>query len=181
MLIPMISEIIQLMNLVSGFPPVMSGQGEPGVRAGVHADTLMKTGSPRLRDRSLLVERQCTAALDVTLSFYQAKNAKAYWTNPNDEMTDFTLEQLPEDRRISVDSHSGSPIYHDDNAQLLAWGVKSGIVTGESAIEQLPFAHKDVLIARLKEKEAAQKKLMEEHPEFFEKGGGRRQAPRLVG
>jgi len=178
-LIPMIGEIIQLMNMVSGFPPIMAGQGEPGVRAGVHADTLMKTGSPRLRDRSLLVERQCAAALDVTLSFLQAKKATAYWTNPNDEMTDFTLEQLPKDRRISVDSHSGSPIYHDDNAQLLAWGVKSGIVTGESAIEQLPFAHKDVLIARLKEKEAAQKKLMEEHPEFFEKGGGRRQAPRL--
>jgi hypothetical protein len=180
-LIPMISEIIQLMNMVSGFPPIMSGQGEPGVRAGVHADTLMKTGSPRLRDRSLLVERQCAAALDITLSFYQAKNAKAYWTNPNDEMTDFTLALLPEDRRISVDSHSGSPIYHDDNAQLLAWGVKSGIVTGESAIEQLPFAHKDVLIARLKEKEAAQKQLMETHPEFFEHGGGKKSGPRLVG
>jgi hypothetical protein len=182
-LIPMISEIIQLMNLVSGFPPIMSGQGEPGVRAGVHADTLMKTGSPRLRDRSLLVERQCNSALDITLSFLQAKKAKAYWTNPNDEMTDFTLEQLPADRRITVDAHSGSPIYADDHQQLLAWGVKSGIVTAESAIEQMPFAHKDVLIERHKEQEAAKKKLLEEHPELFQHGGGggRRQTPRLVG
>ncbi len=176
-LIPMISEIIQLMNMVSGFPPIMSGQGEPGVRAGVHADTLMKTGSPRLRDRSLLVERQCAAALDVTLSFLQAKKATAYWTNPNDEMTDFTLEQLPKDRRISVDAHSGSPIYTDDHSQLIAWGVKAGVLGPEDAIEDLPFAHKDQKINRYHEREAAKQKLIQEHPEVL---GHRGTGPRRV-
>jgi hypothetical protein len=166
-LLPIIAEIIQMMDRVSGFPPVMSGQGDQGVRSGVHADTLMKTGSPRLRDRSLLYERHCNAAADVTLTILQAKEAKAYWTNPNDEATDFTLKQLMDDRRISVDSHSGSPIYHDDHAQLIAWGVKAGIITAESAIEQLPFAHKDILIARHKEQAAAQKQMAEQHPEVL--------------
>lgn len=170
-LLPLIAEIIQLMDRVSGFPPIMSGSGEPGVRAGVHADTLMKTGSPRLRDRSLLYERECAEAADITLAILQAKDAKAYWTKSEDEKTDFLLSQLPEDRRVAVDSHTSSPIYADDHANLLAWGVKSGVVTPESAIEQLPFAHKDILIARLKEKEAAQQKMMQEHPEFFARRG----------
>lgn len=179
-LIPLIGEIIQLMDRVSGFPPIMSGQGEPGVRSGVQTDTLMKTGSPRLRDRSLLLERQCAGAADATLGMLEAKDARAYWTNPEKVETEFLLSQLPEDRRISVDSHSSSPIYADDHAQLIAWGVKSGIVTGVSAIEQLPFAHKDVLIARLHEKEMAQQRLMEQHPEFFARGGGR-QKPAVPG
>lgn len=174
--LPLVQEIIGMMERVSGFPPIMSGQGEPGVRAGVHADTLMKTGSPRLRDRSLLVERQCASAADTTLWLLQAKEAKAYWTNFDKEETDFLLSQLPEDRRIAVDSHSGSPIYHDDNMQLLAYGLKAGIVTGESFIEQSPLSHKDILIARLKEKEANQLKLMLEHPELLSSGRKGREA-----
>ena len=145
------------------------------MRAGVHADTLMKTGSPRLRDRSLLVERQCASAADDTLAILQAKEARAYWTDANDEKTDFLLSQLPEDRQISVDSHSSSPIYHDDHAQLIAWGVKSGVLGPEDGIEDLPFPHKDRKIARLKARQAAQQKMMLEHPEFFAKhsaGGG---------
>jgi hypothetical protein len=172
-LLPLIAEIIQLMNMVSGFPPIMAGQGEPGVRAGVHADTLMKTGSPRLRDRSLLVERQCASAADTTLAMLEAKDAKAYWTQPGKEDTEFLLSQLPDDRRIAVDSHSGSPIYADDHAQLLAWGVQRGIVTKKGAIEQMAFAHKDKLIQELEQQEAAQRAFMLEHPEFFAKPGGR--------
>lgn len=153
-------EIIALMDKASGFPPTVAGYGEQGVRAGVHADTLVKTGSPRLRDRSLIAERQCNQALDTTLSFLEAKDARAYWVDPAVGVTDFTINQLHEDRRIHVDSHSSSPIYHDDHAQLLAWGVKSGIVDGESAIEQLPFNHKDILIARWKQKQAFEMELL---------------------
>ena len=165
-----------LMDRVSGFPPIMSGQGEPGVRSGVQTDTLMKTGSPRLRDRSLLVERQCASAADTTLWLLQAKDAKAYWTDPEKGETDFLLSQLPEDRRVAVDSHSGSPIYHDDNMQLLAFGLKAGVITGESFIEQSPLSHKDVLIRRLQEKEANQLKIMLEHPELLPGGKGRHAA-----
>jgi hypothetical protein len=117
------------------------------------------------------LERLCAAAGDTTLAVMQAKDAQAYWTNAAAEATDFLLSQLPSDRRIAVDSHSSSPIYHDDHANLLAWGVKSGIVTPESAIEQLPFAHKDVLLGRLKEAQAEKQKFMLEHPEFFVKRG----------
>lgn len=168
--IPLVLQIMSLMDRVSGFPPIMSGQGEPGVRSGIQTDTLMKTGSPRLRDRSLLVERQCASAADTTLWLLQAKDAKAYWTDPEKGETDFLLSQLPDDRRVAVDSHSGSPIYHDDNMQLLAFGLKSGVVTGESFIEQSSLSHKDVLIQRLKEKEANELKMLMEHPELLSSG-----------
>jgi hypothetical protein len=176
-LIPITGQILMLMDRASGFPPIMSGQGEPGVRAGVHADTLMKTGSPRLRDRSLLIERLVAAAASTTLEVFKAKDPRVYWTNPQNELTEFHLEQLPEDARIAVDSHSASPIYHDDQMQLLAFGLKAGVVTPESFIEQSPLAHKDILIQRLKEKEQAQQVLMQQHPEFFARGGtGRRKS-----
>lgn len=171
-LIPMIAQILSLMDKVSGFPPLMSGQGEVGVRSGVHADTLMKTGSPRLRDRSLLAERQCAAAGDTTLACLQAKDARAFWTNPNNEQTEFLLSQLHDDRRISVDAHSGSPVFADDNAQLLAWALKSGVIGPKDAIEDMPFAHKDQKIQRLEERQQKQAELLQQYPELVLKGHG---------
>jgi len=180
--------LLQLMERVSGFSNILSGSGEPGVRAGVHADTLMRTASPRLRDRSLLVERQCATAADGTLAYLQSKDAKVLAAAESAE-SEFLLSQLPPDRRVSVDSHSTSPIYHDDNLNLMAFGLKSGFITGESAIEDMPYNHKDKLTARLKEKEAAQQamlaKLERDDPIAFARavsggqhrgGGGRRAA-----
>lgn len=171
-LIPMIQEIINLMNLVSGFSPIMSGQGEPGVRAGVHADTLMKTGSPRIRDRSLWVERQCAMAADVTLSFFEAKEAKAYWTDPAKDESEFLLSQILDDRRISVQTHSASPVFADDHAQLIAWALKSGVIGPEDAIDDLPIPGKEIKRQRLHDREAAKVQLIHDHPEVLLKGHG---------
>lgn len=175
-------EILFLMDRVSGFPPIMSGQGEPGVRAGVHADTLMKTGSPRLRDRSLMVERQCAKAGALTFAILAAKGTSVYWTDVNDESSDFTLEQVAKlSPRVIVDSHSSSPIYHDDHLQKIAFAIKAGILDPISAIELLQFPNNDLIIARKKEQMAQQQqmlqKLEQEDPEAFARviggrGGG---------
>lgn len=171
--IPLIREILFLMERVSGFPPIMSGGGEPGVRAGVHADTLVKTGSPRLRDRSLWIERQCAKAGDLTLALLQAKGTTVYWTNAEDEESDFLLTQLPKSRRVNVDSHSSSPIYHDDHIQLIAFLVKAGILDPISALEMLNLPNRDLIIQRAKERMAQQQaqlqKLEQEDPEAFAK------------
>ena len=182
--IPLIGEILYLMDRISGFPGVMSGEGQPGVRAGVHADTLMKTGSTRLRDRSLLVERQCGAAGDETLALSQEKDDSVWWIREDDESTYFTIDQIPDDASVVVDSHSSSPIYQDDHVQLVAWGVQHGVIDPVSAIEMLPFPNKDLLIERVKrmqeQKQAQLKELEERNPEAFARviagGGGRRRA-----
>lgn len=179
-MIPLIRTILELMDRVSGFPPIMSGAGEPGVRAGVHADTLMRTGSPRLRDRSLLVERQCAAFGDVTMACMREKDGRFYWVNPEDESDRFLLTDLPDDYRVSVDSHSSSPIYHDDHANLVSWGVKSGVLGPEDALEDLPFTHKDIKLQRQKERAAAKQQFIEQHPEVVESQAAGKRALRAV-
>ena len=177
-IMPYLKFLIETINTLSGFPPIMQGQGEQGVRAGSHANTLMKTASPTLRDRSLLVERQCAAAADLTLSLMEAKDPEFYWVKADDplkdpEETKFLLADLPEDWRVNVDSHSSSPIFADDNTQLVWQAHKSGIVTSEYVLDQMPFPNKSMAKVQLREKEAKQaqfmQNLMKQNPEAGEK------------
>lgn len=173
-LIPLIDKVISIIEKISGFDNILSGGGQPGVRAGVHADTLMKTASPRLRDRSLIVERQVAAAGDLRFHVMQAKDGKHYWTDANKiEETKFLLAELPHDWRVSVDSHSSSPIFADDHQNLIGFGIKSGFIGGKAAIRMLPYPDKDMLTQELEEKEAKQAamlaQLKQENPELYAK------------
>lgn len=171
-----IDSIMKMMDEVSGFANVLSGQGEPGVRAGNHAQMLLRTASPRMRDRALLVERQCADAGDKVFELMAAKEAKAYWGVDNEE---FLLAQIPEDRRITVDSHSSSPIYEEDHAQQAAFLAKIGALDGEDAIEAIwNGGNKDYLKDKLRQREAKKAEMLKQHPELLEKmltgkkGGG---------
>ena len=167
-----INLIKQMMDDVSGFSNILSGQGEPGVRAGNHADMLMKTASPRLRDRSLLVERQCASAADKSLALLRVKEDDRYHTNPAlGPEQEFLLESLPGDARVTVDSHSTSPIFADNHRDLIAMGVKAGFIGGDSAIEMLPFPQQDLLLQRYKTMQEQKAKLLQEHPELLHKKG----------
>jgi len=172
--VPLLNLIMQVIDNLGGFDNILDGRGQQGVRSGVQTDSLMKTASPRLRDRSLLVERQCAAAADLSLSIMEAKDGSHYWTDANkQDETRFLLADLPEDRRVSVDSHSSSPIFADDHQNLIGFGVKAGFLDGEDAIEELPFPNKDLMIQRLRERQAKQQMMMEklakENPEAFAK------------
>lgn len=159
------------MEDVSGFGNILSGQGESGVRAGNHANTLMKTASPRLRDRSLIVERQYAAFGDRYLSYMEAKDGQQYHFDPEDpETSSFLLADLPDDRLVMVDSHSSSPIYENDHNQLVAFGLKGGLVAGDDAIDMLNFPRKDELKRKWVKRQEAQAALIKEHPELLAKG-----------
>lgn len=166
----MIQFAMMLVNKLGGFDNIMDGQGQPGVRSAEQGELLKSMASPRLLDRSLLLERQCAAAGDLRLSLREAKDGHGYWTDPNNiEGTKFVLADLPEDRRVSVDSHSSSPIFKDKHQQLVAFGLKAHILNGESAIELLSdLPMKDILIQRWKEAQAQEaaivKTLMEKDP-----------------
>lgn len=173
----LIKATMDVINMLGGRPPIMQGQGEQGVRAGVHADTLLKTGSPRLRDASLIVERQCAQAAHLTYELMRAKYERKYWTKADKiadtEDTAFLLTDIPDDGTINIDSHSGSPIFMDDHAQLIAAGLKLGFITPDYAIDHLPLTDKDLLKAEIKQKAAEQKMFMQQikaqNPELFEK------------
>jgi hypothetical protein len=180
-LLPAIKWLIETVNQLGGFPNIMQGQGEQGVRAGVHASTLLKTASPTLRDRALLVERQCAIMADLTLQIREAKDASHYWIKADQpikdvEDTKFLLSELPDDWRITVDSHSSSPIFSDENQQLVFGAHARGVVDAEYVIDNTNLPNKEVAKLRLREKEKKQAELLAAHPEllhdiFKHKGG----------
>src|SRR5208282_368102 len=165
-MMPMIKWAMEMINLIQGYPPIMQGQGEPGVRAGSHADTLMKTASPTLRDRALLVERQCAICADLTLTLRELKDETFYWTKADDPITDiektkFLLTDLSPDWRVTVDSHSSSPIFSDENTQLVFAAHGKGVVDAEYVIDNTQLPNKEVAKIRLREKEKKQADLMQ--------------------
>ena len=175
--LPFIGEILGLMDKVSGFDNILAGRGEPGVRAGNHADTLMRTASPRLRDRALIVERQCASLGDKTLAVMEAKDGRAYFPTESIKEEDaFLLENLPDDRRITVDSHSSSPIYEEDHQQLVAFLLKAGVIDGASALEMLQVPNQDVLIKKFEQAQQAKAAFLQAHPELAEQHGKKKAA-----
>ena len=175
--IPMLKFVMDTINTIGAFPEIMQGKGEPGVRAGVHANTLLKTGSPTLRDRALLIERQAAGCADLTLQIMEAKDPSNYWTKfdtmEDTEKTRFKLTDLPEDWRVTVDSHSSSPIFADEASQLIFAAAKLGYVTGEYVLDNMPFPNKETAKAQLREKEKNQAafmaKIMKENPVVADK------------
>lgn len=159
-MLPMIQWLMETINWLGNFPPIMRGQGEQGVRAQAHADTLVKTGSATLKDRSLLVERQCAQAADKTGTMMEAKESGYYYTKadkPTDvEQTKFLLSQLPPEWRATVDSHSSSPIFLDENTQLIFAAHKMGIVDAEYVIDNTQLPNKEM--AKIRHREAELKK-----------------------
>lgn len=162
--LPLLQWIMQVMNQIMGFPPIMQGQGDTGVRAGTQLNSLMKTASPTQRDRALLLERQLADAAALSLEIRRQKDANFYWTNgatPEDaEKTKFLLGQLPDDYRVGVDSHSSSPIFSDENTQLIFQSFKGGIVSGKYVLENMAFPNKESALREYddKQKAAAQEK-----------------------
>lgn len=182
--LPLVDKLIQIIEMISGFDNMLSGRGETGVRSGIQSNSLMKAAGSRLKDRSLLIERQAASAADLRLSIMEAKDGRAYWTDAKKpQETSFFLSDLPDDRRVVVDGHTTSPIFSDDHQNLLVNGLKMGLVDKVSAIEQLPFQNRDILLTRHREAEekqaatmaALQKQNPEEWAKLIEKAAtGRR-------
>ena len=145
----------KMFDEASGFSPVMSGQGEPGVRAGVHAQTLVRTSSPRLIDQAARIERQLAEVGYLCLRIMQAQDPYIYTT---DSGIDFRLAQLPAPFQVVVDSHSASPAFAEDNRQLAIALARSGAIDSEDLIRMLHPPGADMLLARLRQrkKQAAQ-------------------------
>lgn len=161
-LMPIIKYVQEQINTLGSFPEIMQGKGEAGVRAGAHAETLMKTASPTLRDRALLTEQQLASCADLTMTMMEAKEDRKYWTNPEDmENTSFMITDIPEDWRVTVDSHSSSPIFADESTQLLFALRKAGDVDGEFIIDHTAVPDKETAKASLKQRKLAGEKMQE--------------------
>ena len=169
-----LDKTMQFFDDVAGFTPIMQGQGEQGVRSQQQAAMLARNSSPRMRDRALLVERQCSEWGEFIFRLMQAKDAEVMTENYGKGQVQFLLSQLPDDMKVVVDSHSSSPVYAEDNMKLAFGLAKSGAIDGADLIMLTHPQHEDILIARAKAREAAQAKMIQEHPELLTKGKGRK-------
>ena len=156
--------IMQLFDECAGFSPIMSGQGEPGVRAGVHAQTLVRTSSPRLIDQAARIERQLAQSGYISLRIMQAMDALIYNT---DSGIEFFLHDLPDNFQVQVDSHSASPAFAEDSRQIAIALARAGAADGEDLIHMLHPPNAELILARYRQrqKKAAQAAQAEEQKE----------------
>jgi hypothetical protein len=177
--------LFQLFDEAAGFTPVMSGQGEPGVRAGVHAQTLVRTSTPRLIDQAARIERQLAESGYLCVRIMQAMDAHIYTTGDN--KIEFTLHEIPDDFQVQVDSHSASPAFAEDNKQTSIALARAGAIDAEDLIHLLHPPGAELLLSRLRQRkkqqaQAAQQEKSEEtirevlqlHPSKSGSGGGGR-------
>ena len=73
-----------------------------------------------------------------------------------DQGTEFTLEQLPDDFQVQVDSHSASPAFAEDNRQLAIALARAGAVDAEDLIHMLHPPGAELLLARLRQRKKAE-------------------------
>lgn len=162
-----INTFVEMFDEIGGFKPILQGQGEPGVRANAHAQTLMRTASPKLRERALRVERDAEQSAHITFSLMQSKDARVF---VSDKREQFLLKQMPPDYYIEVDSHSSSPAFIDDARDLAFALSKVGAAGPADVVKMIHPPMEDSLLASIKEREESKAKMIQEHPELLTKG-----------
>jgi hypothetical protein len=147
-----VSFLLQQIDRQAGFQAVLMGQGESGVRSGGHAGTLVRTASPPLLRMATRTERQLEDVGYLGSRIIRNADPREYRTDAGAMMR---LAQLPEGYEVEVDAHSASPAFADTiraDAELLA---QAHAIGAEDLIEMLHPPHAKMMIARLKQREAA--------------------------
>lgn len=185
-------EYEQMFNDMAGFSPVMQGRGESGVRAQGHAESLIRTSSPRFKDRALLVERQVEELGG--LAFDMLKAHLPYpltaWVSPKDAgimakipptnplhvppipdtiPVEFSLHDLPDECKVVVDSHSSSPAFSHETRELLFSLFKAGAIKLDQLVAHTHPPGEDTIIEDIHRAEIEKAKFIQQHPEVAEK------------
>jgi hypothetical protein len=164
-----LQQLEKMFDELAGFPPIMMGQGEEGVRAGTHAQSLGRNASARIRDRALNVERQAGSQGTLCFDVMAAKDPTAYGLEENAEDA-FILADVPADHGVTVDSHSSSPAFTEDSKNLAFQLNRAGAVTPKGLLLMTNPPMVDQLLTMLDEKEQKEAQLIAQHPELLTKG-----------
>jgi len=114
------------------------------------------------------VERQCAEWGEFNFRMLQAKDAEVQALDKKGGS--FVLSQLPDDAKVVVDSHTSSPVYQEDAERKAFLLQKAGAIDAADLIMLTHPPHEDILRSRAKEREEAQQKLIQQHPELLTKG-----------
>lgn len=186
-------EFIEMFDEIGGFPAVMKGKGEAGVRSQGHAETLVRTASPIFRRKALRIERSLENVGGLAFDILKACNndIQEAWI-PKDQAgveatgapvetlieippapglvkTTFYLNQLNSRLKISVDGHSASPAFSGDTEQRIFALRKAGAVDNEYLLEHIALPDADDAEADLLRRQAQEAQLAKQNPELAKK------------
>jgi hypothetical protein len=174
-------EYERMFDEMGGLPPAARGHGA-GVRSAAHADTVVRMFSPRFKDRALLIERDIASLGTLMLNIGKAHVEKhlVAWVpqaqagveaSPLDALTvppaegmvpvRFTLADLDDEMKLSVDSHSSSPAFAADARNLIFDLFKIRAASAEDVIEHTDAPDPEGLIAGVMRREVAAAKAHE--------------------
>lgn len=165
-------EIFEAIGVVAEFasdaanaPPIVQGRGERGVRAGAHAETLMLAASARERRPALRTVRQCGDMGDLALDIWRVKDATVLASKGGD----FTAESLPDGFHVYCNGYTASPMFASEYLNKITELVRVGAVGPEQVLDLINIEGYDLLRNALEQREAAQAKFIQEHPEVVTK------------
>lgn len=181
-------EMEGMFDKMAGFTPQMSGRGESGVRSQGHAESLIRTGSPRFKDRALAIERQVEELGSTILDMLKAHVGKPLeaWLpkaeagiegelpseNPLDMppvpgmvSVEFLFHDLPDNAKVVVDSHSSSPAFSHETRTLMFDLLKVGAIDPEKLLLHLHPPGMDAMIEDLQRAKAEKAAFLAQHPE----------------
>lgn len=154
--------LFKMFDEAGGFSPIMTGQGEPSVRAGVHAQTLVRTSSPGLIDPATRIERQLADSGYLALRIMANNDPRIYSTEGGLEFLLAAFLDSHETFQVEVDSHSASPAFAEDSRQVAIALARAQAIGGEDLIEMLNPPNAQLLLAHLKERKAAMAKAQQQ-------------------
>ena len=161
-LFEVIHEVDGMFAEASGISSVLAGKGESGVRSAGHASQLARLGSSRAKKRALIIEDSLEKVATLYLKLMQAYDN----THFTDEYGNkFIAEQFTRDYTVKVDAHSNSPIFTEDLRQLAFNLFKAQAIDKEDLINLLEPPMKQLLVDKLKKREAKQAQQPQQKPE----------------
>lgn len=189
-------EYQSMFDRMAGFTATMSGRGDKGVRSKEHADVMTRNASPRFKGRALTLERQIEAIGSLKLDMLKAHypDPITAWMSKKDAGVEgeippenaleqppvagmvpvqFTFHDLPDNSKVTVDSHSSSPAFGEETRSLLFDLFKTQAIDQEELIEHLHPPGAERMIETLEKKKIEQQQFMAQHPELAEKSAGK--------
>ena len=150
-----VRELDSMFEEMSGVNNVLSGRGETGVRSSGHASQLAKLGSSRAKKRAMIVEDSLENVATYYVKMIRKFSQKRLRSEPveeDDPPQEFIPEQFTDDFIAKVDAHSNSPIFVEDQRELVFECLKAGIIDKEHALDLLDISGKQLLKQVLKRK-----------------------------
>ena len=189
-------ELEGMFDRVGGMPPIARGEGESGVRAQGHAETLLRTGGARHKNAALLIERSVEEVGGICLDVLRARDTHLMhaWVMPNVESGEvnspmeidpsleppakgmkpiaFQFVHLAANCKVTVDSHSSSPAFSFEARQLAFSLNQRGAMSPSRLVEATHPPNEDALLEDDERKTIEQAEFIAQHPEAALKGHG---------